>query len=123
MSRLSIAALIAGALATSACPNTPTVCTAEARSTLSVQVHDARTGEPAAIGARGNIRDGTYTDTLTVLGPATMVALDTYERAGTYDVTITRPGYRTWTANDVRVTADECHVRSRTIQAKLEPAP
>lgn len=101
----------------------PTICTADARSTLSVEVRDARTGEPAAIGARGSIREGAYTDTLTVVGPSVMTAMDTFERPGPYDVTVTKPGYRTWTASDVRVTADECHVRSRVIEAKLEPAP
>ncbi len=123
MLRPSIAALIAGALATSACSSAPTFCTDEARFTLSVEVHDARTGEPAAIGARGLIREGTYTDTLTAVSASALMALNTVERPGTYGVTVTRPGYRTWTAEGVKVTADACHVRSRTIQAKLEPAP
>jgi hypothetical protein len=122
MIRLPIATLVTG-LPTTACSDAPTLCTTEGRSALSVEVRDARTGEPAAVGARGSIREGAYTDTLTVVGPSTMTAMDTYERAGTYDVTVTKPGYRTWTAEDVRVTADACHVRSRTIQAKLEPAP
>ncbi len=122
MLRLPVATLIA-ALATSGCSWAPTVCTDEARSTLSVQVRDARTGEPAAVGARGSIREGAYTDSLTVVSPSAMTAVNTFERPGTYDVTVTKPGYRTWTAEDVRVTADACHVRSRSILAKLEPAP
>lgn len=123
MFRLPVAALVTAALATGACSSTPTICTAEARSTLSVEVRDAQTGAPAAIGARGSIREGAYTDSLTVLGPSVMTAMNTFERSGTYDVTVTKPGYRTWTADDVRVTADACHVRTRVIEAKLEPAP
>jgi len=51
-------------------------------------------------------------------------------RPGTYDVTVARPGYRTWTREDVRVrTSGESSVFDGTpipetvkLQADLEPA-
>jgi hypothetical protein len=125
MPRIPAAALLAGAasLALGACSVVPLTCTDEARPTLSVEVRDARTGVPAAQGARGVIREGTYSDSLRAVTETLLVAENTFERPGTYDVTVEKAGYLAWTERGVVVTADACHVRSRTITARLEPAP
>jgi hypothetical protein len=125
MPRIPAAALLAGAasLALGACSVMPLTCTDEARSTLSVEVRDARTGAPAAQGARGILREGAYSDSLHAATESLLIAHATFERPGTYDVTVEKAGYLTWTERGVQVTADACHVRSRTITARLEPAP
>ena len=45
------------------------------------------------------------------------------ERPGTYDITITKDGFMTWTAENVTVTADECHVIPVSLDANLIPVP
>lgn len=113
----------AAALALSGCSVMPLTCTDEARPTLSVEVRDARTGAPAAQGARGIIREGTYSDSLRAATETLLFAQNTCERPGTYDVTVEKAGYLAWTERGVQVAADACHVCSRTITARLEPAP
>jgi hypothetical protein len=117
------AALAALPLALAACPVGPTLtCTDEARSTLVLEVRDARTGAPAAQGARGTLREGTYSDTLVATSPLHLNAMETWERPGRYDITVEKAGYRTFTRTGVEVGKDACHVRTRTVEVGLEPA-
>ena len=95
-------------------------CTADFRYGLSITVLD-ELGRPAAAGATGLAVDGEFTDTLEVFGADTMVGAG--ERAGTYDITISKPGHMTWSAENVTVTADECHVHGVALQANLIPVP
>lgn len=96
------------------------VCTTEFVYGLNLTVLDGQ-GGPAAQGATGIAIDGAYSETLMVLEPETMVGAG--ERAGTYDITVTKPGYVTWSADDVTVTENECHVNPVTLQANLIPVP
>ncbi|MEO5580406.1 MAG: PEGA domain-containing protein [Gemmatimonadaceae bacterium] len=43
-----------------------------------------------------------------------------YERAGTYTVTVTKPGYREWRRTGVQVGRDECHVITVPLTARLQ---
>lgn len=95
------------------------VCTGEFRYGLSITVRGA-SGAPAAEGSVGTAVDGEHEETLQVFGPATLVGAG--ERPGTYDITITRPGFETWSAEGVTVTADECHVHPVSLEANLIPA-
>ena len=98
----------------------PIVCTEEFVYGISIAVRDGATGEAAAVGAEGTITEGDYVETLGVFGDDTLFGAG--ERAGTYDVRITKDGYEDWTAARVTVTADECHVRTVFLQANLVPS-
>ena len=95
-------------------------CSAEARAAVSVDVRDSVTGEPAGRGARIVARDGAYADTARIAseydGPYGLAR----ERAGTYAVTVEQAGYRPWSRGGVRVTRDECHVRTAVLAARLQ---
>jgi hypothetical protein len=41
------------------------------------------------------------------------------ERAGTYVVTVTAPGYETWRMENVRVNDGRCHVSTKTLKVRL----
>ncbi len=97
----------------------PPACTAEFRYGLSIEVRDGATGLGAAIGAEGTITEGDYIEIMEIFGDDTMLGAG--ERAGTYDIRITKPGFSDWTASPVTVTADECHVSPVALQANLVP--
>ncbi len=114
--------LIAAALAGCAEDSTgPIACTEEFRYGITIEVRDGGTGEPAALGAEGTLTEGDYVEALMVFGDDTMLGAG--ERAGTYDVLITKPGFEDWTASRVTVTADECHVQPVALQANLVRVP
>ena len=98
------------------------VCPAVALPYLTVEVRDAQTGVPAAEGATGTASDGAFVDPLNVLDDLVMVP-ETYERPGAYDVLIQKPGYKDWTAENVRVRRGACNVRTVDLEARLERAP
>ena len=105
------------------------VCTQEIRPGLVVEVRDAVTKAPAAAGAVGMIRDGAYEEMLLVEAGAQVPPQEAlrlygaYERRGTYDLLVEKPGYQAWARTDVVVTADECHVQTVRVLADLEPIP
>ena len=122
--RLTVAMFaVAGAffIACNDAPTDPIVCTEEFRFGLSIRVLDGATGAGAAEGARGTITEGDYVEELQVFGNDGMFGAG--ERAGTYDIRITKQGYEEWTASQVTVTADECHVHTVSLQANLVPLP
>jgi hypothetical protein len=99
----------------------PTGCTLEALPYLVVEVRDARTGAPAAMGATGMVQEGSFIDTLYAINELVLETFE-YERAGTYNVRIQKAGYQDWTAQDVRVKKGRCGVETVTLRARLEPA-
>ena len=119
--RLTIALLSAFLAGCGNSPDGPIACTEEFRFGITIEVRDGATGEPAAVGARGTLTEGDYMENMQVFGDDTMLGAG--ERAGTYDVRITKGGYEDWTASRVTVTADECHVRTVSLQANLVPVP
>ena len=90
----------------------PVVCTAIAVSSLNVTVRDQATSQricdATVVAVLGGVsydlrRAGSPTpEGCTYAGPE--------ERAGTFEVRVTRAGYEATTARNVQVTADECHV-------------
>lgn len=54
---------------------------------------------------------------------AAMAVPVAYERAGTYEVTVELAGNRPSRCIGVRVTSDECHVRTVHVTALLQPLP
>ncbi|MEW5929825.1 MAG: hypothetical protein AB1941_20410 [Gemmatimonadota bacterium] len=107
-----------------ACPQNPlddTACTMEARSAVSVEMRDARTGAALTGPATLTVRDGAFVETVEI--PAEFSTMGVaHERAGVYVVTVRKAGYRDWTRADVAVKRGECHVRTAVLRAELEPA-
>lgn len=122
MRRSRITAAMLFAIGTAGCSNETIgpVCTADFRYGLSITVLDG-SGAPAAEGAVGVATDGEYQETMMVFAPDAMVGAG--ERPGTYDIAISRAGYMTWSAENVTVTADECHVIPVSLEANLITVP
>jgi hypothetical protein len=101
----------------------PTVCTTEAVPAIIVEVRDAGTQAPAANGATGYARDGDVEVVLENWDPQedALTLVGAYERAGTYSVTVEKPGYQSWKQGAVVVTRGECHVRTARLTANLQP--
>jgi len=118
--RSAVLALLAGSLSLAAACNNVTnggdrACTLEARAGINVTVVDDATGAAITNGS-GVAREGTFVEQLQSFGGQLGGA---YEREGTYDVSVTAPGYQTWLREDVTVGADECHVIPVRLTARL----
>ena len=121
---------VAGAIVAAGCGR-PTAagdftCTDELRPAIEVDVFDARTGGPAAAGATV-LLSGSARDSVTApsTSGALVIAKVWYEdrvKAGSYSVTVRKPGYSDWTQSNIRVQSDQCHVRTfERLAARLEP--
>ena len=116
--------LAAVAVGASACGDDlgPIACTDVFVYGLSVDVFDAATNEPKADSATLTITEGGYTEiTEESFDGLTMVAAG--ERAGTYAVVVSRPGYQNWVTTNVTITEDECHVIPVRLLAALQAVP
>jgi hypothetical protein len=106
--------------------STSPVCTQEIRPGLAVYVENSITGVGIASGASLVAQEGAYKDS--VAAPDGRPDIDASpllaaaERAGTYQVTVTKTGYTPWTQSNVRVTANVCHVNTVTLTALLQPS-
>jgi len=96
------------------------VCTAQAVFGINLRVTDGA-GTPLAQSALGVAVDGAYTDTLIVISDMDLAGA--VERPGTYDVAVFHPGFATWSADAVVVTADACHVIPVALDVSLTPNP
>ena len=100
-------------------------CTADFVPGVVVQISDSKTGAPLADSALAIAREKEYADTLDPFEYTSEGPLGSQqgagERAGTYDVIVTRPGYVQWRAHGVRVAKDECHVKTVFLEARLRP--
>ena len=125
MKPLAILLLLTTLLVVGACDTQgEIICTLEARPGLAIEVREAATGAPAVEGTFAFLLDGEYTETLE--GPPIGLGTDpptlygAYERAGTYHISVVKVGFKTWQARDVKVDADECHVKTVRLEAQLE---
>src|SRR5262245_49460323 len=133
MTRIARACLIVAALLVVSCtelrkrsdddtpppPRDGFLCTENLVLGVVLEVRDAVTGKPAAYGAVGEIRDGSYTETLSIQSVSSdptqaLWMSGAMERPGVYDVTVGKPGYLDWTGTAV-VEADPCHVHTVTL--------
>lgn len=102
----------------------PVVCAGTAQFAIVVHVRDASTGAPAALGATLVVRDGVYADsaTGTYSGPvepfATLLEA-AQDRPGTYDVSVRKAAYQTWTRQGVRVEESSCEVQPARFDVNL----
>ena len=93
---------------------------------IEVDVVD-RTGRWAAGNATGVIRDGAFVDSLRPVQWRGTAPNDTATtlgaglgRAGTYAITVVRPGYRTWHQTGVRARTNACGVQTTRVRATLD---
>jgi hypothetical protein len=101
------------------------VCTEQFVFGLLITVEDSL-GGPVPARASHVTRSGSYVEARSEdrrqLGPGGPFVLRLEaagERAGTYDVTVRADGYADWVKNGVVVTADECHVHTVSLTARL----
>jgi len=102
------------------------VCTLEARAGIVITLEDSVSGSRGPFAGVSYVaRDGAYRDTLflnSVAPPAGQPTFQVglaYERAGTYQVTVTASGYKPWTKSAVAVAKDACHVIPVSLTARL----
>lgn len=121
--RRGAAALLAALTIGSGCFLEPGDCTTELRFGLMVLVRDAATGAPAGHGATVTAQDGEYIETLHFNGgpglPDSLSFAGAGKRAGHYEITVAKPGYRTWGRRGVEVKSGPCHVRPVTLRVRL----
>jgi hypothetical protein len=107
----------------------PRVCPDWVRPAIEVNVWDGESGQPAAYGARGWAREGSYLDSLRIssfMSPGdsataySMIAA--MERPGTYEVVVQKEGYQDWVAMGIRVAENSCGVDPVVLQANLAKA-
>ncbi|HEX2188651.1 MAG TPA: hypothetical protein VHG51_07110 [Longimicrobiaceae bacterium] len=125
--RLAALASLAPLLAACVNPFASTSCTTEARPALNVVAFDARSGAPFDGGYTVVARSDGFVETAIVptYGEGwdpQWGALLAHERAGRYEVTVSKPGYALWRRTGVEVGRGECHVRTVKLEARLEPA-
>ena len=92
------------------------MCTMEARPALAVVVLDSATGAGLAQAAVAVAREGDFADTLR--GTDSIVS-GAHERAGTYRVELSAPGYVDWSRDGIKVDRDVCHVQTAQLRALL----
>jgi hypothetical protein len=91
-------------------PTDPIVCTAIAVDALVVTVVDASSGQRVC-DARVVAVDGSFSEELRAFGSGQECTYSgPTERAGVYEIRVTRAGYEPARTTAVRVTRDECHV-------------
>jgi hypothetical protein len=101
----------------------PRVCTLIAVEALTVTVVNAATGQRIC-DATVTATEGAYIADLRPFGPGTDCSYSgPTERAGRYEVHVSRSGYEAVLRRDVIVTADECHVIPVRLDFDLSRAP
>lgn len=93
------------------------MCTMQAVPALIVDAVDSATGAPATRGATIVVRSATFADSASA--PDDQPIGLAHEKAGTYTVTVTKPGYQPWSKPGIVVGRDECHVLPERVTAKL----
>lgn len=100
-----------------------TNCTLESVAGLKVIVKDAITNDVLYVDTIVIAQDGDYTETLVGLEVIDEVAfLGAWERAGLYQITVSKEGYQTYTTEPIIVSRDECHVITQNIIIHLIPS-
>lgn len=109
-------------VSTLAACQSPVYCTGSVDPSIVVEVRDSLTGAPAASGATLLVRSarGGEATPGTSWGDLTLQWGE--EQAGTFDVTVRKPGYVDWLRDDVQVPRGQCHVVTARLLARLQPA-
>lgn len=96
-------------------------CTEEAKAGLNVSVTLAESSSsiPISDGVTVTATDGDYSEVLQFFDAQNPVFSGAYERAGTYIITVTKPGRQTYISQPIVITRDECHVIPKNITVFL----
>lgn len=121
MRHLILGCALALGMAGCATDPTDTSCSHKIYFGLTVTVRDSLTNLPITKGATVVARDGAYQETLLAVFPLDGFFAGADERAGTYQITVTKTGYQTWVRNGVRVVRGVCHVTPVQVEALLQP--
>lgn len=120
-------AMTAGLLGCDAVTRGLEACDDVAAFGLGVSVVDAATSVSLVNGTTVFVQDGTFSDSVTVMGDSSLVFSSRIwllpERAGTYAVAVRHAGYRDWMASGVRIAKDGCHVTPVLVDAQLVRTP
>jgi hypothetical protein len=92
-------------------------CTAEARFSFVVTVVDG--SSQRVCDASVTVRDGTFSQVIPPGAPGDCEYAGLPERKGTYSVEV-RSGHRSKTRDNVKVSADECHVHTHHVTIALD---
>jgi hypothetical protein len=95
-----------------------TACTELYAYGVSVTVTNAINGNPVN-NATLTLSDGSYNETMQWVPTGDYVGAG--ERAGTYALTVTAPGFQSQTIGQIVVTADACHVQGVHLTVELVP--
>ena len=94
-------------------------CTTEFRYGVSATVRSARDGSPV-VGATLVLVDGSYRETMSAFGiPGSYAGAG--ERAGTYTLSVTAPGFASPATRTLVVAGGECHVNGVPVTIDLTP--
>ncbi len=103
-------------------PTEPPVCTAVAVDALVVTVVDASSGQRLC-DAKVLAIDGSFSEELRAFGSGQECTYSgPTERAGVYEIRVTRAGYEPASITGVRVTRDVCHVIPVKVTLSLKKA-
>lgn len=86
---------------------------------LNVTVKDSLANEILQEGVIVKAVDGIYEETLQSEQSTSAVFVGAGERAGNYVLTVSKPGYETYTSGVITLTADECHVIPKEVAVAL----
>ena len=117
--RILTGAVVIGA-GLASCNEATLACTDETRFSVVVNVVDSLTLQNAAPGATLTVTKPSGEVEGTMQGPAAFPQLFTGDEAGTFNVSVSKPSYVTWTKSSVVVAADRCgKPETVTLLAKL----
>jgi hypothetical protein len=87
-----------------------------------LSIYDLRTRAPLD-GATAEFRDGDFRQTVSSspLIQGKYMIPGASDRPGAYSITVTRPGYATWSRDGVEVSVKDCFLRTVAIDVELMP--
>jgi hypothetical protein len=98
-------------------------CTTELRPGIVLEIVDIVTGVSPVVPSVITVTDGSFQERYPPAGVEGVV-LSKYwfagERPGRYSILVQTPGYLDWSASNIQVRKDECHVKTLRITARLK---
>jgi len=101
------------------------VCTTELAAGIELEVRDAVTDLPIAEHAIGTLESGPFNEIMSVTGwesgdsASAYLLSGAHERPGIYQISLTVPGYESWSRSDIEVEAGICHVTTVRFTVRL----
>ena len=97
-------------------------CTLEAVAALNVTVKLGNSSTSTTDGVTVVAKSGNYTELLMpILSNTNPSFAGAYEKAGIYNITVSKSGYKTYTSEQITVSSNCCHVIPKSINVVLQP--